>query len=548
MISTAATAPVTHRRAAAWLEMATVAGFCAYLFFYGLGSLGLVGADEPRYAQIAREMLARHDWITPVLNGAPWLEKPILYYWGAELSYKLFGVSDWAARVPSAVLASAMVAAVYFFMRRFRPGSQLDAALITASCAGVIGFARAASTDMPLAALFTIGMLAWYAWLDTGRKRWLAGFYVFMALAALAKGPVAPLLAGAIVVVFALLRRDLRLIGKTLWWPGILLFFAVALPWYVAVQVKTPQFLYVFFFEHNLERFRTNLFHHRQPFWYYLPVLLVAVLPWTVYVVAGMLSAAHRVPRAARVSDRGGDPLRSFLLLWIAVPVIFFTFSVSKLPGYILPCLPAGALLAADYLWRKLRAEQRKQFALAVIHSAMAGALLSFVLLAPSRLLRVAPSSQAITIAAVASAVIFLGMVATLRARGLLMLRFATLVPVVLSLAFTVRVVAPVVDAKESARPVARELNGIDGGKSPVAVFGVRRELQYGLNFYRNQPVPAYDTGEIPASDHLLVARAGSESALHALAPGRRFSHVGQFTAQQVEYYWVSSGTHRDDR
>lgn len=531
------------------MEIATLAGFCAYLFFFGLDSLGLVGADEPRYAQIAREMLARHDWITPMLNGVPWLEKPILYYWGAMLSYGAFGVSDWAARLPSAALASAMITVVYLFMRRFRPGTQLDAALIAASCAGVVGFARGASTDMPLAATFTAGLLSWYAWLETGRRRWLAGFYVCLALATLAKGPVALLLAGAIIVVFALLRRDARVIGQTLWWPGVVLFGAVALPWYVAVQIKTPQFLYVFFFEHNLERFQTNLFHHRQPFWYYLPVLLIAVLPWTTYVVAGMVAAVRDSLRASNShgsETRATQSLKVFLLVWIAVPVVFFTFSVSKLPGYILPCLPACALLAADYLGQKLRAEQTPPFALAVLHSAIGGLLLAVALLAPSRILRVSPSGQALTIAAVAAVIVFVAMLATLRARGLLMLRFVTLVPVVLALAFIVRVVAPVVDAKDSARPVAHELNGIDAGKSPVAVFGVRRELKYGLNFYRNQPIATYDTGEIPASDHLLVARAGSEAALRARAPGRRFSRVGEFAAQHVEYYWVSSGMHHD--
>src|ERR1700739_4933377 len=97
------------------LQLAIILALCAFLFFYGLGSFGLVGADEPRYAQIAREMLARHDWVTPVLNGTAWLEKPVLYYWGAMLSYKVFGVSDWAARVPSAVMATLLVFCIYFF-------------------------------------------------------------------------------------------------------------------------------------------------------------------------------------------------------------------------------------------------------------------------------------------------------------------------------------------------------------------------------------------------------------------------------------------------
>src|ERR1700758_4643297 len=109
-----------------------IAGFCAFLFFYGLAQFGLIGADEPRYAQIAREMLARHDWITPTLGGQPWLEKPVLYYWEAMLWYSILGVSDWAARVPSGVDATSLVLTVYFFLRKFAKGSELDGALMTA--------------------------------------------------------------------------------------------------------------------------------------------------------------------------------------------------------------------------------------------------------------------------------------------------------------------------------------------------------------------------------------------------------------------------------
>ena len=141
-------------------EFATLVGFTTFFLGYGLipylgGSvIGLVGADEPRYAQIAREMLARHDFITPVLYGKPWLEKPALYYWRAMFSFKDFGVHDWSARLPSAEFAFILVILIYLHMRRFRPGGQLDAALITVSCAGIIGFARGASTDMQLGGAF----------------------------------------------------------------------------------------------------------------------------------------------------------------------------------------------------------------------------------------------------------------------------------------------------------------------------------------------------------------------------------------------------------
>ncbi len=196
------------------LEAATLFILTAFFIFYGLvpifggAGLGLVGADEPRYAQVAREMLQRHDYITPMLWGQPWLEKPALYYWRAMFSFKEFGIHDWSARLPSASFAFVLVTLIYLHIRRFRRGGQLDAALITASCAGIISFARGASTDMQLAAPFCIGMLGWYAWYETDSKFWLFDLYFFVGAATLAKGPVAPFMALAILFAFAALRRE----------------------------------------------------------------------------------------------------------------------------------------------------------------------------------------------------------------------------------------------------------------------------------------------------------------------------------------------------
>lgn len=151
------------------IEITTVIALSLLLFFYGLGNFGLAGADEPRYAQIAREMLRNNDFVTPTLHGSPWLEKPALYYWRAAAAFRTFGVHDWAARLPSATFALALVVIIYFHMRRFRPGAEFGAALITAACAGIIGFSRGASTDMQLAAPFAFAMLGWYAWFETGK-------------------------------------------------------------------------------------------------------------------------------------------------------------------------------------------------------------------------------------------------------------------------------------------------------------------------------------------------------------------------------------------
>ena len=240
-----------------FLVMTSVLLFYGLVPIFGGDQVGLVGADEPRYAQIAREMLTAHNtvcgeyhaeivphslrWkdikasarcldagtVTPILYGHPWLEKPALYYWRAMSFFKEFGVSDWSARLPSATGAWLLIAMIFLHMRRFRPGGQLDAALITASCVAVIGFSRGASTDMQLAAPFCIGMLGWYAWYETGKKYWLFDLYFFGAAATLAKGPVAPFLALGIICLFLGLRREWTALRRTIWIPGVLLYLAM---------------------------------------------------------------------------------------------------------------------------------------------------------------------------------------------------------------------------------------------------------------------------------------------------------------------------------
>src|ERR1700722_18324926 len=277
------------------LEAISLFVFTPFFLFYGLvpvfggDGLGLVGADEPRYAQVAREMLTRRDYITPVLWGHPWLEKPALYYWRAMFAFREFGVHDWSARLPSASFAFMLVVLVYLHIRRFRNGGQLDAALITASCAAILSFARGASTDMQLAAPFCIGMLGWYAWYETNSKFWLFDIYFFVGAATLAKGPVAPFLAIVIVCAFAFLRKEWSILQRSLWWPGVGLYFAIVLPWFLAVQHQNPTFFREFFVNQNLSRFATDRYAHSQPFWYYLVVILLAVMPWTVIAVRAFI-------------------------------------------------------------------------------------------------------------------------------------------------------------------------------------------------------------------------------------------------------------------
>lgn len=521
------------------LEVVLVAACCAFLFFYGLGSFGLVGADEPRYAQIAREMLERRDWVTPVLYGEPWLEKPILYYWRAMIAYSIFGVSDWAARLPSTTFAAFMVIFTYFWTWKFRRSARVDAALMMAASAIMVGFSRAASTDMPLAAPFTVAMLCWFAWYRTEHRAWLAFFYLFSALGMLAKGPVAPFLAGVIVVAFALVMRDTRLIWRTLWIPGILIFLAVAIPWFVAVQMANPQFMRIFIFEHNLARFGTNMFRHKQPFWYYLPVVLIAVMPWTVLVIAGVVEAVRNLRDRLRRVATDTDGLTVFLLLWAVIPVVFFSISQSKLPGYILPGIPPFLLLGALYMSRQVENSEGPPIWLIAAHASLVAVILAVLFIAPAQMMRAPAPVQAMMLATLVGTVTFLTLAISILRRGYPMLRTATVVAVILGVAFILRGMPGVIDVTQSERMVAAAAKAVAPDVRTVATFKAKREVEYGVAFYRNQPVPVYERLEIPEGEHLVISRIGSEGELREILPGRAIKRVGEFPPQRLEFFLV---------
>src|ERR1700722_12007085 len=483
--------------------------FCGFLFFYGLGAFGLLGADEPRYAQVAREMLNRSDWVTPTLQGKPWLEKPVLYYWQAMLSFRALGVSGAAARVPAAFDAALLAAAIYFFLKRFRPGTELDGTLITASCAGIIGFAHAAATDMPLAASFSVALLAWYGWYQSRQKIYLAAFYIFLALGTLAKGPVAPALSAVILFLFIAVKRDWRAVAGTLWITGIALYLVVMLPWYVAVQMRNPEFFRVFILEHNLARFSQDVYHHRQPFWFYLPVFLLATMPWTIVLIFAVCERVRRLwvsseeqgKAATEFSDSLPEPSAGnslsdnswglFLLIWMLVPILFFSASQSKLPGYILPALPAAALLVTGWVAKRRSEAQRLSLSFAAAHGFFCGVLIFAAFSAASvalnhRLLLGTGTYIAVAIAGVIS----LSISAALLGRsGPRLLSRVTVFAVVISVGAVLRLAAPVIDATQSARPLAIRIQAFSHEPIPVALYHVNRSQEYGLEFYLNRPV-----------------------------------------------------------
>jgi 4-amino-4-deoxy-L-arabinose transferase-like glycosyltransferase len=548
---------MTDRNKLLAVQLTLVLGVCYFFFFFGLGAFGLTGADEPRYAQIAREMLARHDWIVPTLNGAPWLEKPALLFWKMMGSYSMLGVSDWAARVPAAVHATAVVFGIFFFMRRFRFASELDAAMIAASSAGMIGFGRGASTDMLVSAPFALAMMCWWTWLQTSKKLWLLLFYVLLAFGGLAKGPVAPALAVLVVGAYAALRRDGKMFVRTLSVSGFVLFFAIVLPWYLAVQHRVPQFFRVFFIEHNLERFGTNLYQHSQPFWYYIPVFLLAALPWTLFAVPALIEAARNAFTQWRTKpepepmtiDAGAqaqddDGLATFLFVWIVVPIIFFSISRAKLPGYILPAIPAAALLAADYLHR-LKAIPRL---LTSLHALVCATLMVGALMAPFAMAKQAPPPALQIGMTITGAIIAVMVLLMVRREGVRVLHFVTLVPTILAVAFLLRPAAATIDRTQSARPVNQRLAEVGVAASdPVASFNIKRQVAYGLDFYRNQPISHYEQegpldmpSGVPSAKHVVVAREGSLSAVQAVAGDRKVTSIGTFPPQHLEFFLVS--------
>ena len=588
-------APELHERGRErprqWATVREVAVFLAFTVFfllYGLtpilggDGMGLVGADEPRYAQIAHEMLVRFDsahslkdrlsaLVTPYLYGLPWLEKPALYYWRAMFLFQDFGVHDWSARLPSTTFAFIMIGLIYLHMRRFRPGGHLDAALITVACAGIIGFSRGASTDMQMAAPLSIGLLGWYAWYETGSKFWLYDIYFFTGLATLAKGPVAPFLAGIIIAAFALLRREWVIIRRTIWWPGIALYFAMVLPWFIAVQHQNPTFFREFFLEHNLERFATDRYQHQQPFWYYFVVVILGMMPWTVIAVRALVdgiqtSVAEWRLRHSRSGspnvNRPGDAFPEFLVLWAAIPIVFFSFSRSKLPGYVLPSIPPIAILTGDFLFRRRTGLSRW---ILLGHAALCGIMSIAIFLLPWFIAhgKVMPPSNAVIAALLAGTGAVLLILIVTKGFGVARLRVATCSVLVLLLLFLYGVgpvfgipdvaaskhVIHLLDRSYSARPLAEKLSTFAPDQETVAVFRVRRDVEYGLSFYRNREVVNYDQAGVPDEQHLLVARMTgrggvdlhTEPALRTYLAGRHYEQVFSLPEQGLDVYLVGA-------
>jgi 4-amino-4-deoxy-L-arabinose transferase-like glycosyltransferase len=465
-----------------------------FSYFHNLGAIGLVGPDEPRYAWIARDMVESGDWVTPRLYGKPWFEKPVLYYWGAALSFKCFGVSDAAARLPSAMAALFATLAMGWLAWRVYGGETARwLLLLLPTTVGMIGFSHAAATDMPFAGMLTVAMVCAALILglvqrDEGspgpRIGPLVLFGFFLGLAVLAKGPAAILLSGGAVLLWAILTRRWRDALRCFHPFAIVSFCVTALPWYVLCARRNPDFFRVFIIEHNFKRYLTPEFQHIQPFWFYIPVVLIAFLPWTLILVWGGALGAHRIRRNGQIGST-----TILLLSWAGFCLVFFSISKSKLPGYILPAIPAIALLLSRaYVVFSIQSEKSLHWTLSTY--SFVSLLAGVALIALGKRIYASPQTgQAMIVAGcVALAFALANLLLTLKARAFPVAALCV-IPVFLLIALFGRLSHPWLAYDLSGKTLAIELAAAHIPKEQIYAVNMKRGQLYSLSFYLHREI-----------------------------------------------------------
>lgn len=327
----------------------------AYLFFFRLGGTALTDPDETFYAETAKEMVERGEWITPYIYDKPQFEKPILFYWLLEASFKALGPSEFAARLPSAAFGFIGIIALYLFgSSLFNRKAGFFSAAILATSVEYITLSRACVTDMVLGTFMMLGFAFFYLGHMKGRR----GFYPLsaaaFALATLTKGPIAILLAGLIILIWCVLTKEYGIFkdAAAIAW-SFLVFIVIALPWYLAAYKLHPgELVSSFFGFHNVTRFLEAEHKIGSQFYYNIPVVLFGLFPWSAFLPLALWRAFKnaRAKQPLTPNPRPQAPGFVFLLTWFFVIFIFFTISSTKLPTYIFPCFPALALMIGA-LW-----------------------------------------------------------------------------------------------------------------------------------------------------------------------------------------------------
>ncbi|HET9450710.1 MAG TPA: phospholipid carrier-dependent glycosyltransferase [Aggregicoccus sp.] len=337
--------PLRSARLLLWLLVAVAAALLADNL-----ARPLANPDEGRYSEIAREMAASGDWITPRLNGVKYFEKPPLQYWAGAAAFHAFGATEVAARLYTSLAALLTVLLVGYTGRRLEgPDAGLGAVVALATSPYFLGMSGVVTLDAGLT-LWTTATFCAFAIAQReerargARRAWLLAAWAAMALAVLSKGLVGIVFPAAALVLYCLARRDLTPLVRLEWLPGLAVFLAIAAPWFVAVSAANPEFAEFFFVHEHLQRFTSSVHRRTEPWWYFLPILALGFLPW---VLAWPAAIAHGLQADRR---EGGFRPMLFALAYAGFLVAFFSASGSKLPTYVLPAFPPLALVLGRYL------------------------------------------------------------------------------------------------------------------------------------------------------------------------------------------------------
>ncbi|MDA0739317.1 MAG: glycosyltransferase family 39 protein [Nitrospirae bacterium] len=356
------------------------------LLFVGLGDIGLTDRDEGSNAEAGREMLESGDWISPTLNYEPRYAKPAFVYWVLASTYALFGENEFTARLPSAMFGLGLLFLQYFFLNRFLgPTIAFGGALILLLNAEFVGLHRMVMTDPELVFFTTLATYSfWVGFREDGRDRhflWL--FYIGMALAMLAKGPVGIIIPLLAVIPYLTLTRQWKIYfakGKPL--VGWMLFIAIAAPWYLAMFAIHGADYAAAAHANTTGRFANPMEGHGGTLFFYLPVLLVGFFPWSGFLPVTVYQSLKewKLFRSGEKNPKGEEGLLLFSTLWILGILVFFTISATRLPHYILPLFPAASLLVAVFWSRCLSEKSPSGLKLSVRIILVTGYLLSIVL------------------------------------------------------------------------------------------------------------------------------------------------------------------------
>ncbi|OHX12617.1 hypothetical protein BI347_03200 [Chromobacterium sphagni] len=334
----------------------------ALVWFGSLGYRGLIHADEGRYATISLFMLHSGDWITPRLNGLLYFEKPILQYWMGAASFAAFGVNDFAARFWPGLTGFLTVALTAFTARRlWGVETGRYAALAAGSCAWIVANSHFLSLDMGVSFFLAAALCGFLLAQRDGAsprdaRNWMWLTWAAMAGATLSKGLIGLLIPGATLVLYSLLNWQWAFWKRMHWLSGLALFFALTAPWFVLVSERNPTFAHFFFIREHFERFLTTEHKRTGAPWYFVPYLLIGLLPWTTLL--------PRIVKEGWADRAAGLRVGRLLLIWSVFIFAFFSKSSSKLPSYILPLFPALALLLAHSFTRMAPAALKKHLLL----------------------------------------------------------------------------------------------------------------------------------------------------------------------------------------